>query len=126
VTRRVLLAILLLLIAVGGGIWWWSARRQPAIVWQDYAEADFVGPTQQGLLTAVFVTRGDEVAGGAPLFVQDDANEQAARDQAAHLLAQAERQLANLQQGGKPTEVRQAEVPTAAARRPRSGCCAGV
>jgi HlyD family secretion protein len=112
VTRRVLLAILLLLLAIGGGIWWWSARRQPAIVWQGYAEADFVkiGPTQQGLLTAIFVARGDEVAAGAPLFVQDDANEQAARDQAAHLLAQAERQLANLQQGGKPTEIRQAEA----------------
>jgi HlyD family secretion protein len=107
----VLLAILLLLLAIGG-IWWWSARHQPAIVWQGYAEADFVkiGPTQQGLLTAVFVARGDKVAAGAPLFAQDDANDQAARDQASHLLAQAERQLANLQQRGKPTEIRQAEA----------------
>jgi HlyD family secretion protein len=106
------LAIALLLLAAGGGIWWWSGHRPPGIVWQGYAEADFVrvGPTQQGLLTAVFVARGDAVAAGAPLFTQDDAADRAARDQAAQMLAQAEKQLANLQAGGKPTEIEQAEA----------------
>jgi HlyD family secretion protein len=101
VTGRVWLAVVvLLLLAAGGGIWWWSERPPPAIVWQGYAEADFVmvGPTQQGLLTAVFVARGDAVAIGAPLFTQDETDDQAARDQAAQMLAQAEKQLANLQQ----------------------------
>jgi HlyD family secretion protein len=68
-----------------------------------------IGPTQQGLLTAVFVARGDEVAIGAPLFNQDEVDDQAATNQAAQILAQAEKQLANLQAGSKPTEIQQAE-----------------
>jgi HlyD family secretion protein len=44
------------------------------------------------------------------LFTQDDANDRAARDQVAQQLAQAEKQLANLQQGAKPTEIQQAEA----------------
>ena len=91
-TRRVWLAIVLLLIAAGGaGIWWWSHAAGPPIVWQGYAEADFVkvGPTQSGLLTAVNVARGDAVATGALLFTQDDTADRAARDQAAQQLAQA-------------------------------------
>jgi hypothetical protein len=81
-----------------------SERPPVAIVWQGYAEADFgmVGPTQQGLL-AVLVARGDEVAAGVSLFAQDDADDRAARDQAA----QAARQLVNLEEGGKPTEIEQ-------------------
>lgn len=111
-TGRVWVAVaLLLFLAAGGGIWWWSVRPLPAIVWQGYAEADFVmvGPTQQGLLTAVFVVRGDAVATGTPLFNQDEVDDQAARDQAVQVLAQAEKQQANLQAGGKPTEIEQAE-----------------
>jgi HlyD family secretion protein len=87
-------------------------------MWQGYAEADFVkvGPTQQGLLTSVAVARGDAVRTGALLFTQDDADDLAARDQAAQVLAQAEEQLVNLQQGGKPTEIAQAEANLADAR----------
>jgi HlyD family secretion protein len=112
-----LLAIVLLVVA-GGSLWWWSARRPDAVVWQGYAEADFVkvAPTQQGLLTAVSVARGDAVAAGAPLFAQDDAADRAARDQAAQGLAQAESQLANLQAGGKPTEIERLEANLADVR----------
>ena len=55
--KRVFLAIVLLVVAGGGVWWWWSARLPPPVAWQGYAEADFVkiGPTQQGLLTAVAV-----------------------------------------------------------------------
>ena len=93
-------------------------RPPPTVVWQGYAETDFVkvGPTQQGLLTVVFVKRGDVVATGAPLFAQDDTDDKAARDQAAQMLAQAAKQLANLQEGGKPTEIDQAEANLADAR----------
>ena len=110
-TRRLWLAVGLL-ITVGGAIWWWAGRGPPPIVWQGYAEADFVevGPTQQGLLTAVSVQRGDEVAAGAPLFAQDDIADRAARDQAAQMLAQSGKQLANLQAGGKTTEIEQAQA----------------
>jgi len=118
VTKRVLLVVVLL-VAAGGGAWWWWAARQPApIMWQGYAEADFVkvGPTQQGLLTSVAVARGDAVAAGALLFTQDDTDDRAARDQAAQMLAQAREQLANLLNGGKPTEIAQAEANLADAR----------
>lgn len=119
-TRRWLPVTLLLLVAAGAGVWWWwsSSRPAPPIVWQGYAEADFVkvGPTQQGLLTSVTVARGDAVEAGTLLFIQDDANDRAGRDQAAQMLAQAERQLGNLNAGGKPTEIEQAEANLADAR----------
>jgi HlyD family secretion protein len=82
------------------------------VAWQGYAEADFVkiGPTQQGLLAAVHVARGDRVAAGASLFDQDSTENVAARDQAQHQLTQAEQQLANLQSAGKPTEIAEAQA----------------
>ena len=112
VRRGSLAVTLFLLFVVGAVAWWWLAHRVPEVVWQGYAEADFVkvGPTQQGLLIAVFVKRGDEVVAGAPLFAQDDTDERAARDQAEDMLAQAATQLANLQEGGKPTEIDQAQA----------------
>ena len=117
-TRRVWLAMLLLLAAAGAAWWWWSTRLPAAVFWQGYAEADFVkvAPTQQGLLTAVSVARGDAVAIGTPLFTQDDTADRAARDQAAQLFAQAQAQAVNLQQGAKPTEIAQAEANLADAR----------
>jgi HlyD family secretion protein len=101
--------------------WWWQSRAVPPIVWQGYAEADFVkvGPTQQGLLTAVLVARGDKVMAQAPLFTQDDTADRAARDQANRQLKQAEEQLANLEAGGKQTEIAQAEANVADARATR-------
>ena len=78
-----------------------------------------VGPTQPGLLTAVNVNRGDAVATGDLLFSQDDTDDKAARDQAARQLDQAEKQLANLQQGAKPTEIQQAR-PISPMRPPTS------
>jgi HlyD family secretion protein len=106
------------ILAISAGLLWqrWRASAPPQ--WQGYAEADFVkvGPTQQGLLTGVKVARGDQVAQGEPLFDQDDTNDRAARDQVARQLRQAEEQLANLQAGGKPTEIRQAEANLADTR----------
>jgi len=98
---------------VGVGLWAIFRPRTPeAVAWQGYAEADFVkvGPTQQGLLTAVHVERGDQVVKGEPLFDQDDADDRAAVDQARRLLQQAENQLANLNSPAKPTEIEQAEA----------------
>jgi HlyD family secretion protein len=90
----------------------WFQKAPPEASWQGYAEADFVkvGPTQQGLVTAVHVQRGDHVVKGAPLFDQDDAMDRAAVDQAAHLTQQARDQLANLRGPAKPTEIAQAEA----------------
>ena len=104
---------LAMLVVAGIGGWWWAAHRPPPpVTWQGYADADYVkiGPTQQGLLTNVAVSRGDAVAAGAPLFAQDDTEDRAALDQATRQLGQAQEQLANLQAGGKPTEIQQAEA----------------
>ena len=78
-------------------------------------EADYVrvGPTQQGLLTSVAVARGDRVEPGSLLFTQDEANDRAARDEAAARLAEAEARLANLRATSRPTEIAQAEAELA-------------
>ena len=114
--------VLVIGLVLAGAGWWWTHGRAPApIEWQGYAEADFVkvGPTQQGLLTAVAVARGDKVAAGAPLFDQDDMSDRAAIDQATRQLAQAQEQLENLLAGGKPTEIQQAEANLADAQAAR-------
>ncbi|WP_158812697.1 HlyD family secretion protein [Methylocapsa sp. S129] len=119
--RRLLLLIAVCAAAFAG--WWFVLRPQAVqpVEWQGYAEADFIkpGPTQQGLITQVHVARGDRIAKGAPLFDQDDADDRAAVDQIARQLAQAEDQLANLQNGGKPTEIQQAQANLADAEAAR-------
>src|SRR5215469_10372402 len=116
--RLILTSVLALLLAAGIGFWWWQRRAPAGTVWQGYAEAYFVkvGPVDPGVLASVSVARGDKIETGAPLFAQDDTNESAARDQAAHQLAQAQQQLANLEAGGKPTEIDQAEANLADSR----------
>lgn len=105
-------AIWLVIAGLCAGAAWWVLNRKPAqIVWQGYAEADYVkvGPVLAGLLTSVSVKRGDEVEAGTLLFTQDDTDDRAARDQAARQLAQSKEQLANLLAGGKQTEILQAQ-----------------
>ncbi len=112
VARSHLIVLTMLLAAAAAGAWWWVHRVPPPVEWQGYAEADFVkvGPTQQGLLTKLAVVRGSHVNRGDPLFDQDDTSDRAAKEQTARQLKQAEEQLANLQAGGKPTEIQQAEA----------------
>ena len=110
--QRILL-VALTVAALAVVAWLLLGRGEPAPEqWQGYAEADFVkiGPTQQGLLTAVHVARGDRIVKGAPLFDQDDAADRAAVDQSAKLLQQAKDQLGNLRGPDKPTEIAQAEA----------------
>jgi len=120
-SRRLVLLLVVLAVGGAGGFYWWQNRLPRPTLWQGYADADFlkIGPTQQGLLVQVLVARGDEVAAGAPLFKQDDANDRAASDQAARQLQQADNQLANLQAAGKPTEIRQAAANLADAEAAR-------
>jgi HlyD family secretion protein len=121
VDRRLIAIIVIVVLSAGGAVWWWTGRVPPPVEWQGYAEADFVkvGPTQQGLLTSLYVARGSRVAAGAPLFDQDDTNDRASRDQIDGQLKQAEEQLANLKASGKPTEIEQAEANLADATAAR-------
>ena len=121
-TPRVMLVIVVAFSVVLSGAWFFLRPRQTAVVeWQGYAEADYVkvGPTQQGLLTAVHVARGDRIAKGAPLIDQDDVDDQAASNQTARQLAQAQDQLVNLQSPFKPKEIEQARANLADAEAAR-------
>lgn len=107
----------LVLLALGGAaaFAWWRLAPVPVTAWQGYVDADYVkvAPTQQGLLTAVDVHRGDTVKAGAPLFAQDDAYDRASRDEAAAKLAQSEAQLRNLQTASRETQIAQAAADVA-------------
>jgi HlyD family secretion protein len=119
--RRLIAITVIIVLASTGAAWWWMTRVPPPVEWQGYAEADFVkvGPTQQGLLTSLYVARGSRVAAGSPLFDQDDTNDRASRDQIERQLRQADEQLANLKAAGKPTEIEQAEANLADATAAR-------
>jgi HlyD family secretion protein len=115
---RVIIVVIVLLGGAVGWLWWSLNRGGAPAGWQGYADADYVkvAPIAAGQLTKVLVARGDDVAAGTPLFEQDATDERAARDQAARQLAQAQQQLANLQAGGKPTEIEQASANLADAQ----------
>jgi HlyD family secretion protein len=115
--QMALLLGVLIAAVIGAGLWWTRGAPAPT-AWHGYAEADYVkvGPTQQGLLMEINVTRGAEVGVGTPLFAQDETADRAARDQTARQLQQARDQLANLEAAGKPTEIEQAEANLADAR----------
>jgi HlyD family secretion protein len=110
--RRFAIALLPLALLVGAAAWWNGWRTVAPLVFQGYAEAEYVkvAPLQPGLLTELAVRRGDQVAEGAALFAQDAAGDQAARDEAAGRLVQAASQLANLEKGGRPSEIEAAEA----------------
>ena len=111
-SRQTVVLIVLAVVAIVGGWFVLRPSQPPPVEWQGYGEADFVkvGPTQQGLITAVHVERGDHVVKGAPLFEQDDTDDRAAVEQTERLLRQAKDQLQNLENPGKPTEIAQAEA----------------
>jgi len=117
--RNARFAIAAVVVAAAAGLLWWLTHSSAgALAWQGYVDADYVkvAPTQAGLLTSVAVARGDLVQPGAPLFTQDETPDRATRDQAARQLDQARQQLANLQAGGKQTEIDQANANLAEAR----------
>ncbi|MGH7126700.1 MAG: HlyD family secretion protein [Stellaceae bacterium] len=74
---------------------------------QGYVEGEFVlvSPTVGGQLVTLSVARGEHVEGGAQLFALDQADEKAARDQAAAMLAQAQDRLSNLAKGKRQPEI---------------------
>ncbi len=110
--KRALLLVVLLAACAGAAGWWWMHRASDPASWQGYVEAEYVrvSPTLTGRIVGVAVARGDQVAPGALLFTQDDADDTAARDAAAGKLAEAEARLANLQTASRDTEIAQARA----------------
>lgn len=113
--KRALLAVVLLAGCAGVAGWWWLNRMPGSASWQGYVDAEYVrvSPTLTGRIVSIAVARGDQVAAGAPLFTQDDADDQAARDAAAGKLAEAAARLANLETASRDTEIAQARADLA-------------
>ncbi len=112
--KRTLLVVGLLTVAGAAG-WWWLHRATDPAAWQGYVDAEYVrvSPTLTGRVTGIAVARGDQVAAGAPLFTQDDADDVAARDAAAGKLAEARARLTNLETRMRDTEIAQARADLA-------------
>jgi len=85
---------------------------------QGYVEGEFVymASSQPGRLEHLAVTRGQQVARGAPLFTLEATEERAEQQQARQQLAAAEAQLADLETGKRPPEVAVVEAQLAQAR----------
>jgi HlyD family secretion protein len=113
--KRTLVLIALLLAGSGAAGWWWLHRATDPAAWQGYVDAEYVrvSPTLTGRVTGIAVARGDQVAAGAPLFTQDDADDVAARDAAAGKLAEARARLTNLETRMRDTEIAQARADLA-------------
>jgi HlyD family secretion protein len=113
--KRALPAVVLLAACAGAAGWWWLNRAPGTASWQGYADAEYVrvSPTLTGRIVSLAVARGDQVAAGAALFTQDDADDKAARDAAAGKLAEAEARLANLQTASRDTEIAMARADLA-------------
>jgi HlyD family secretion protein len=118
--KRPLIA-LLLLAAAGAAGWWWLNRASGAGSWQGYVDAEYVrvSPTLTGRIVNLAVARGAQVAAGAPLFTQDDADDVAARNAAAGKLAEALARSANLETRSRDTEIAQARAELADLRATR-------
>jgi HlyD family secretion protein len=75
--------------------------------WQGYVEAEFVriASPLPGALERLQVRRGDRVQAGSPLFVLEQASEQAAFKEAGERLEQARSRVENLKKGRRPSEI---------------------
>ncbi len=113
--RRTLAAAVLVAAAAAGAGWWWLHRAPNTGAWQGYVDAEYVrvSPTLTGRITGLAVARGEQVAAGAPLFTQDDADDVGARDAAAGKLAEQQARLANLETRSRDTEIAQAKADLA-------------
>ena len=94
-------ACLLLSVTLAG-----CGSRPPA-AFQGYVEAEFVNVASPigGRLDHLAVSRGEQVAAGAPLYRLESDSEAAARRQAEGQLKAAEAQLADLKLGKRPQEL---------------------
>jgi HlyD family secretion protein len=90
-----------LILAVAGC----SGSRQQN--YQGYVEGEFVylASSQPGHLAHLAVARGQQVAGGAPVFSLEATEEEAEQHQAQHQLGVAQAQLADIETGRRPPEI---------------------
>ncbi len=121
-TRKRWAAILAVVVIVGAAVAFLALRRgRPASEVSasgtvEAREAD-LGFQAPGRIAEILVHEGDAVAGGQVLAVLDTAEVAARRAAAAAQEAAAEAQLAELEHGSRPEEVRQARAAELSARQ---------
>lgn len=89
-----------------------GCRRPAPNEVQGYVEGEFVyvASPLAGVLEALHVQGGAQVAAGDPLFTLDDAPETALRDEARYRLAQARAGLEDARKGRRPSEIESTEA----------------
>jgi HlyD family secretion protein len=97
----------LVVVASLGTVLWWRQHHAIAPGYLGYVEGEFVRVASPiaGALTNLPIKRGMDVAIGAPLFVLEQENEIAARDEAMHRFDRAKFQLDNIKVGKRPEEI---------------------
>ncbi len=95
-----------------------GCRKSTANVLQGYVEGEFVyvACATAGRLQTLSVARGEAVQPGTKLFEIENVAEQAARDEAARRVAQAQATLADLGKGQRPSELQALEAQLAQAQ----------
>jgi HlyD family secretion protein len=109
--RWILLAVLPLM----------ACGDQPPPAWQGYAEGEYVlvAAPFGGRLEKRYVSRGEEVEAGKPLFTLEQENEKAARREAEQRVREADAKAADLSTGRRKPEVDQTIAQEAQAKAAR-------
>jgi HlyD family secretion protein len=107
-----------LLLVIGACGLFTACSDQTPPAWSGYAEGDYVyiAAPLAGRLDVMAVKAGQNVAKGAPLFVLESEAENAARDEAAARLANAQAQSTNLDKGKRQDEIAVTEAQLAQAQ----------
>ena len=112
IPHRFLSCCLLALLTLAG------CSNGPADYFQGYVEGEYlyVSSPLAGRLDTLSVSRGAVVSAGQPLFVLEQGYERAAVAEAEQNLRQAEKRLADLRKGQRPSEIAALEAKLAQAR----------
>ena len=117
--RLLVVALLLIALAVIAGLVLIPRLGRHAVL-SGYIEGEplYLASPIAGTVRAMYVVRGQDVAGGAKLFVVDPQQPLAARDQAAAQVADAQAQAIDARKGQRPLElaVLDANIASAEAR----------
>lgn len=99
--------LVLMSVVILGSMLWWYQQRSISPGYLGYVEGEFVRVASPiaGALTHLSIKRGMDVTVGTSLFVLEQENEIAARDEALRRYERAKFQLNNIQVGKRPEEI---------------------